>query len=283
MRHVLAVSALMTIALAALQMGCREDKPTAGDTASADDARKPPQFSQKPSGGTVDMNKLMAEATQRGQAELPAGHPPIGTTMPSGDDAAGLPPGHPPIGTRPAGPISPGAALPANHPPIGGANAGPMAFSGDMAEPAQKLDMAPPATWQSKPARPMTVAVYTLPRPEGGREDAELTISHYPGMKNIPLQMQVDRWAGQLGQKGDAVAQTKLENASHPTTLVDISGSFQGGGMMGGPAAPAKPDYRMVVAVLETEQGPWFFRLVGPKETVAAHEQDFLKFARDAK
>lgn len=279
MRYLWTSIGAIALGLLIASTGCKEaDSPPASSTTGKDEARKPPEFGKAPAGENADMDKLMAEAMKAGQGDLPPGHPPIGATT--------MPAGHPPIDSTSAGPLPPGATLPAGHPPIGQAG-GAVAFSGDMAPPEQSLRMTPPASWQSKPARPMTVAVYGLPQAAEGGADAELTISHYPGMKNIPLQTQVDRWAGQFkqpaGQADGALKQSKLENAAHPTTLVDVSGTYQSGGMMMGADAAPRDDYRMMVAVIETDQGPWFLKLVGPKATVSAHEGEFLKFVREAK
>jgi hypothetical protein len=284
--------------LAIATAGCRNsDRPTTQEAPAStnDEVRKPPSFDAKPSEQSADVNRLIAEAMLRGEPALPPGHPPIGTTMPA--DAAGMPPGHPPIGTTlpaghppigtsPAAGMASGTTLPAGHPPIG--QNGPVAFSGDLAEPEQNLQLNPPESWKAKPARPMTVAIYDIPKANENSVDAELAISHYPGMKNIALDMQVKRWAGQFKQPEgadpmDAVKQSKLDNANHPTTLIDISGAYQAGSMMMGPSGPPKDNYRLLVAIVETDKGPWFFKLVGPQDTLAAREAEFKNFVRNAK
>ncbi|HTJ84773.1 MAG TPA: hypothetical protein VL400_23805, partial [Polyangiaceae bacterium] len=46
-------------------------------------------------------------------------------------------------------------------------------------------------------------------------------------------------------------------------------------GMKTSPVQMVKNDYRMIGAVVHTtDRGNWFFRLVGPKDTVAAHEAE---------
>jgi hypothetical protein len=277
MRYHLFVSCLMGLGLAIAVVGCRRGDESQIDTPSPaeHEARRPPEFSATPTGKAADANQLLAEAMRKAQANLPAGHPPIDNTLPAG---------HPPIGNT-AGGSDAGNSLPPGHPPIG-QQSGAVAFSGDLDEPEQMLKFDVPAGWVAKPARAMTVAIYALPNPSGAREDADLAISHYPGMKNIPLQQQIDRWAGQFtqpnGGAGEAFKQTQLESTAHPTTLVDISGTYSAGSMMG-PAGPPQENYRMMSAIVETEQGPWFFKLTGPAETVAAHEREFVEMLRQAK
>lgn len=284
--------------------GCRESQEPA-DTSAVNDAevRTQPQFQTPPDGNNADMNRLLADAMRKGQANLPAGHPPIDSTLPPGHPPidSTLPPGHPPMSTTlPAGhpPINGGAtansALPPGHPPIGGASGqaqGPVAFTGDLAKPEQMLSFAAPADWVAKPARDMTVAIYQVPGPGDAASDpaqaADLAISHYPGMRHITLEQHVGRWAGQFAPppgktSAETVKQSPLEGAAYPTTLVDISGTYQAGSMMGGPGRPQE-NYRMLAAVMDTPQGPWFFKLTGPAATITAQEQPFLNMVRQAK
>lgn len=212
-----------------------------------------------------------------------SGHPPISNALPAGHPptSSTLPAGHPPLGNA-----GKGDALPPGHPPIGRTN-GPVVFSGDLAPPQQMLEFDPPRNWTTKPARPMTVAIYSLPGTNNSVTNAELAISHYPGMKDIPLQDHVDRWAGQFSQpsgetKTDTVKQTRLEGTTHPTTLVDISGTYQPGSMMG-PAGPPQENHRMLSGIVKTENGPWFFKLTGPAETVAAHRRNFVEMLRQVR
>ncbi|MBI4582004.1 MAG: hypothetical protein HY718_20065 [Planctomycetes bacterium] len=272
--------------------GCKDKTASSADNATATEpapeARKPPVFKDGPTGQNVSMSEMLAQARrQTGGAELPAGRPPIeGAVAPGhGGMAATLPAGHPPIGTMPAGHAVAGAGnLPAGHPPVGGGGD----LSSEPQEPENMLQFNLPPTWTVRKTRPMTVAVYGLPKAEGDAEDAELAISHYPGMKDIPLDQQVKRWAGQFQRPdgtptSDVVKQSKLENAAHPTTTIDISGRYRAGSMSMSGSTEIKDNYRMVVAYVETEEGPWFLRLVGPQATVAKHYDEFIKFAREAK
>jgi len=271
--------------LTAAVTGCRrsgEVPETAPAASDAQDVRKPPEFKTTPSGDKADVNQLLAEAIRRGEAPLPPGHPPIGGATAAPVSSTTLPPGHPPIGD--AATATTATTLPAGHPPIGQANGG-ITFSGDTAPPQQMLDFQPPASWTAKPARAMTVAIYSLPKPSGAPDDAELAISHYPGMKGIPIERQAERWAGQFTQPDGTPGQAKqtvLDNTKYRTTLVDVSGTYHAGTMMGGDGTPQQ-DYRMISAIVETDQGPWFFKLTGPSQTVAAHEQDFVNMMRQVK
>ena len=49
--------------------------------------------------------------------------------------------------------------------------------------------------------------------------------------------------------------------------------------MPGAPPGPAKPDYALLGAIVET-QPPHFFKLTGPAKTVAAAKADFDKMVQ---
>lgn len=198
---------------------------------------------------------------------LPSGHPPIGGHLPSS---------HPPIGD---------SGLPSGHPPVGGSGAA-LGFTDSGADDGS-LAYQIPQGWVAKPPRPMTKEIYSLPRAEGDPEDGDLAVSFYPGMKNVPLEQHVARYAGQFQQPdgrptSEVLKTTELEETAHPTTLIDVSGRYNAGSMFG-PKQPPKDDFRMMTAIVNTPEGPWFFKLVGPAKTVARHEEAFLELVREAK
>ena len=55
---------------------------------------------------------------------------------------------------------------------------------------------------------------------------------------------------------------------------VQISGTYNSGGMMGAPVVP-KPNYIMAAAVLEAPQGNLFFKLTGPQKTATKMIEGF--------
>lgn len=131
-----------------------------------------------------------------------------------------------------------------------------------------------PAAWQKvENPSPMRKATYKIPKASGDAEDAELSISQAGGS----VEMNVQRWAGQFGAKGDAVKRTPRTVNGLNVTIVEIHGSFAGG-MPGGPAGEPKPGYALLGAIVET--GPasgWFFKATGPDKTIEAAKADFDK------
>jgi hypothetical protein len=52
-----------------------------------------------------------------------------------------------------------------------------------------------------------------------------------------------------------------------------------------GPFAPAvnRKDYRMLAAIIETDEGNLFLKFYGPKRTIAEHEKAFRKMVEEMK
>jgi len=91
----------------------------------------------------------------------------------------------------------------------------------------------------------------------GCRAD-RLTVSGHEGH---PLKRQVEAWVAQFEppatQPGsESVRQYPLDGAPHPTTIVEISGRYRGRPMMRSAPATPKDNYQMIVADIETADGP---------------------------
>ena len=187
------------------------------------------------------------------------GHGPRDVPGAADEAAAELPPGHPPT-DGPAGSGMPVGALPSDATHGGGA-AGP------------DLQWQGQDGWRSvRPSSSMRVAEWALPKVDGDAEDASLVVFHFPGGGDV--QSNLDRWYAQFeqpdGRPSSEVARVANRTvAGMRVTVTDISGTFAGGMMgMGGGASASKPDYRLLAAIVETDTGPWFFKLTGPKNTV---------------
>ena len=63
----------------------------------------------------------------------------------------------------------------------------------------------------------------------------------------------------------------------HEVTVVDVADIYDPG-MMAGDTGP-KPGWRLLGAMIETPQGPWFYKLTGPEATVDHWASSFFSFA----
>jgi len=152
-----------------------------------------------------------------------------------------------------------------------------LAHAGASPAAAHDLKFTAPAGWIAEtPSSSMRKAQYRLPRVEGDPEDAEMNVFFFPG-EGGSVQDNIDRWIGQF-QKSDgspaAGAVSRREVHGIPVSIVDVSGIYlSGSGTM--TETKAKPTFRMLAAVAETPEGPWFFKLTGPAATVARWESSF--------
>lgn len=152
------------------------------------------------------------------------------------------------------------------------------ALAGRAQEPALHFD--PPAAWIAAPASsPMRVAQFTLPKAEGDAEDAELTLFHFGGAGGS-VEANLERWTGQMLQpdgrrSADLATTTAFTAGDLMVTVLDVPGIYAAEVRPGSGMRYHKPDFRLKAAVVETPAGPFFFKLTGPADTVAAWDEAF--------
>jgi hypothetical protein len=61
--------------------------------------------------------------------------------------------------------------------------------------------------------------------------------------------------------------------------MVELTGSYRAGPMMGGEAEP-KDDYMLLGAIARGPDANWFFKLTGPEPTVRDIQDDFESMLR---
>ncbi len=145
------------------------------------------------------------------------------------------------------------------------------------------LKFTAPAEWISEPpSSAMRQAQYRLPRVAGDPEDAELAVFYFQGGGG-GVQANIDRWIGQFAKPDgspatDLAKTSKKESHGIPITIVDVTGTYMAGMGPMLSETKAKPGFRMIGAVAEAANGPWFFKLTGPVKTVTKWESSFLSF-----
>jgi len=161
----------------------------------------------------------------------------------------------------------PTQALPPNHPPIG-AGGSPHGMQ-DGVSPAP--DEAPAITWKLPAGwvagtnpNAMRLATY---HPSA---DTDVSVARAGGTTDANIQ----RWVGQFD---DAGADIHTERTVHGLSvkMVEVSGTYTGGGgMMGTPSEPHR-NWALVGVVVETPGTHYFFKMVGPVEQVRAARASF--------
>jgi hypothetical protein len=154
----------------------------------------------------------------------------------------------------------------------------------ESADAKKSLTYTAPQDWIAEmPASAMRKAQYRLPRAQGDPEDAEMAVFYFSGGGG-GVQANIDRWTGQF-QRSDNNAATSAARTTHkvvqgiPLTIVDIHGTYTAQSM-GSTMAQSnkKENFRMLAAVAEAGDGPWFFKLTGPAKTVDKWEKSFKSF-----
>jgi hypothetical protein len=139
-----------------------------------------------------------------------------------------------------------------------------------------------PEEWTpATPTSPMRVLQYRLPGGEGQGE-AEVVVFFFGAGQGGSVEANLERWKGQFTRSdgSPAAADARVERAEYggfPAALLDISGTYDPGSMMGG---GPRPGTRMRTAVLETPLGNYFVRLLGPAATVERWSASFDAFLR---
>ena len=182
-------------------------------------------------------------------AEIPSGHPDMGT---GSDMGGGMP-----------------SAMPPGHPSIGGGNNS--AGMGGGQNPEMDLG-APPANWEAKPPTSMRLASFAVKGEKG--TEADVSVILLGGAAGGILD-NVNRWQSQLGQpalSADELAH-KSQSLMSPLgamTVVDLQGLM--------PGADAAKDGRIVAAMVTKDGTTFFFKMRGNAELVGAQKDEFIKW-----
>lgn len=148
------------------------------------------------------------------------------------------------------------------------------------AAPREGLVFTAQAGWiEETPANEMRKAQYRLPHEAG---EASLVVFHFAAQGGT-LEANLARWAGQFEQPdgGDSMermTRSERQVADLDVLVVDLSGTYVAETFPGSGERVRQEGWRMLTAVIETPQGPYYAKLVGPADTVAAHAQRFDAF-----
>ncbi len=184
-----------------------------------------------------------------------------------------LPPGHP--STTPLPPGHPSTApLPAGHPP---------------AATSKALVFTPVEGWISEtPSSAMRKAQFKLPKQGADTEDASLVVFMFGKGEGGSVDDNLQRWVGQYeqpdGRKSSEVAQrtTRKVNGMNVTEL-DVSGTCVAETMPGSGQRLRKENWRTLAAIVESDHGSYFVKLMGPAATVAHWEPGFRQYISSAR
>lgn len=152
---------------------------------------------------------------------------------------------------------------------------------------AQKseLKFKVPAGWvEEERTSSMRVAQYKLPKAPGDAEDASLVLYYFGPGQGGSTAANIERWIGQMKQEDGSTARgakdEHLEANGLKVTTVDVSGTYVAETSPGSGTFHNKPAYRLRAAVVETPNGSYYVKLVGPEKTVTQWNDSFLSYVK---
>jgi hypothetical protein len=163
-------------------------------------------------------------------------------------------------------------AVPASAHAEAGQAAAP-APSGDAID-TDRLSFHLPAGWErSAPKSSMRIAQASIPGAAGA---AELAVFYFGVGQGGGVDPNIRRWIGQIEPaEGTTPTREHFQANEFTVTWVDVAGTLKPSAMGMGPSE-AKPNSRLLGAVVEGPGGPWFFKATGPDATLAAQRPNFL-------
>lgn len=144
------------------------------------------------------------------------------------------------------------------------------------------LKFTVPAGWvEEERTSSMRVAQYRLPKAAGDTEDASVVLYYFGQNQGGSAAANIERWIGQMKQAdGDTSKKENLEVNGLKVTTVDVAGTYVAETAPGSGTFLNKPGYRLRAAVVETPNGSYYVKLVGPEKTVGQWNESFLSYLK---
>ncbi|MCB9849832.1 MAG: hypothetical protein H6817_03930 [Phycisphaerales bacterium] len=224
-----------------------------------------------PTPSSAPLAKAPTSVPQQMSGELPPGHPPI-DGMPSAQGKAPNDDIHSGMNQGMGQGMGQMSAMPPKDEDRTILDSAPTEFAG--------LSLTPPEGWKAYDASggPMApVAAFVLAKADGDSADGIARLTHFPGMKSIPLEMNLERWYRQVQQPDgsntkDVAKMETIDAGGAKITVVDMSGNISGA-----------EKQRMIAAVIEHPNGPHFLKVVGPEATMAKWHDSIIEYLKSAK
>ncbi len=140
-----------------------------------------------------------------------------------------------------------------------------------------------PTDWQAeKPDSDARKAQYELTGPDTS-DVASLVVYYFGPGGAGNLQANIDRWVGQFADSDGQPPQEHSQVTARTIDgmqihSVDVAGRYIAQVTPGSAERYDKPDYRMVAAVIETPDGRYYIKAVGPRRTIDQHARSITMF-----
>jgi hypothetical protein len=140
-----------------------------------------------------------------------------------------------------------------------------------------------PAGWvEEERSSSMRVAQYKLARTEPDTEDASLVLYYFGKDQGGSAAANVERWVSQIQQPDGSKAKSAETStiSGLKITTVDGSGTYVAETAPGSGEFLKKPGYRLSAAVIETPNGSYYVKLIGPEKTVTHWQAAYLSYLK---
>jgi hypothetical protein len=129
-----------------------------------------------------------------------------------------------------------------------------------------------PAEWEAVPnPNGMRLATYRVRGTATNDGVVDISVARAGGSPDA----NIDRWLGQF-DADPTVRRNDTTISDLSVTLVDIHGTYRGGGMMPGAPPNPRPGWTLLAAIVSPSAGsPYFFKVLGPTDAVQKARQAF--------
>lgn len=142
-----------------------------------------------------------------------------------------------------------------------------------------RISLVAPGGWEQKePATRIVEYEFRVPPAEGDKRAGRVTIMGAGGS----VEQNVARWGAQFKGGNGAPANVKQDKKMGDgvtTHVIDIRGDYTDTFR----PSESGPNFRLLGAIIVTEAGQYFVKVVGPEKTIAANEEGFNKLVESVK
>ncbi len=136
------------------------------------------------------------------------------------------------------------------------------------------VSFEPPAGAKRLEPTPSRAAQYEL------NPDVRLVFYHFGDRGAGSVEANIERWIDQFEQPDGAPSRDRadirtMERGGLSVRRIDLSGTYVAETQPGSGERLHEPDYRLLAAVVETEAGPFYLKLVGPADVIGGEVGTF--------
>ena len=143
---------------------------------------------------------------------------------------------------------------------------------------------APEGFTRQQPRSKIIAYEFSVAPAEGDEQPGRLTIMSAGGS----LDANLDRWYAQFSQPDgsstrDRAKVEKKSIAGHDVHFVNIAGTYDDKPAPFSQQGVARPNYRMLGAIVALPEGNVYFKFYGPRQTIADQQEAFRKMIEELK